>query len=52
MHNISRICQLARLIDFYQNRLLVVLVAAMMMVVVVVVFVTYSIDHLRLRRIW
>jgi hypothetical protein len=51
MHNISRICQPARSIDFYQNRLPVVLVAAMMMVVMVMMG-TYSNDHLRLRRIW
>jgi flagellar biosynthesis/type III secretory pathway M-ring protein FliF/YscJ len=37
----------------HQNRLLVVLVAAVMTIVVVVVmFMTYSNDHLRLRRIW
>ena len=46
MHNISRICQLAQSLDFCLNQLLVEIEVAM------VTIVTYSNDHLRLRRIW
>jgi hypothetical protein len=53
MHNISRICQLAQSLDFCLNQLLVEIEVAMVTIVVVVVVVmTYSNDHLRLRRIW